>query len=172
MSPQKHYDPLLDVEDVLPILNKISILGGMSEAQLAKVFRVLEHVTYPAGERIFEQGENPSSIYVVLSGRVKIVADIDKNPLELVAYGEGQCFGETSAIGIEPHSATALAVEDTRLIVLPSRALHRLYKEDPELFGLLVLNIAREACRRLHRTNELLLHYATTTALASHPHRA
>jgi len=78
----------------------------------------------------------------------------------LVVYGVGRCFGETSAIGILPHSASAVAVEDTELIVLSTRALHRLYLEDTKLFGMLILNIAREACRRLHRTDEILLHYA------------
>ena len=57
-------------------------------------------------------------------------------------------------------SATALAVEDTELMVLSQRALHSLHKDDPDLFGLLVLNIAREACRRLHKTDQTFLHYA------------
>jgi hypothetical protein len=45
--------------------------------------------------------------------------------------------------------------------VLSSQAIHELYCEEPALFGILILNIAREACRRLHRTDELMLHYAT-----------
>jgi CRP-like cAMP-binding protein len=160
VSAQTHYGDSVCLDDVRPILDRIAILGGLTDAQVARVFDLFEHVAYSKGERVFEEGTSPSHIYVVLSGRVKIVADIDRNPLELVAFESGKCFGETSAIGIEPHSATAVAVEDTCLMALPGRALHALYKDDPGLFGLLLLNIAREACRRLHRTDELLLHYA------------
>ena len=46
------------------------------------------------------------------------------------------------------------------LVVLPASALHTLFEQDAKLFGMLILNIAREACRRLHKTDEILLHYA------------
>ena len=156
---KRHLSPA-DLEDVLPILNEISVLGGLSEDQLREVFRELQSVQYAKGERVFRQGEAPGDIYVVRRGCVKIVVDIDTVPLELVAFGIGQCFGETSALGILPHSATAVVVEDAELLVLTQGALYQLYKETPSLFGLLILNIAREACRRLQKTDEVLLHYA------------
>ena len=62
-------------------------------------------------------------------------------------------------IGIQPHAATAITVDDTELIVLSRNALLSLLKSDLELFSILILNIAREACRRLHKTDEILLHY-------------
>jgi CRP/FNR family transcriptional regulator, cyclic AMP receptor protein len=163
MSSSKPYLPLLDIENVLPILNKISILGGLNDRQIYTIFRKMESVSYRAGETIFEQGDKPSHIYIIRRGGVKMVAEADGTPMELVEYGEGQCFGETAAIGILPHSATALVVRDADLIVLSGRAIHELYREDSALFGILILNIAREACRRLHKTDEILLHYASRT---------
>ena len=164
MSHPRAYLPLLDVENVVPILNEISILGGLSEKQLYTVFRKMESVTYCAGETIFDQGDQPSHIYIIRSGLVKMVTQVDGTPMELVEYREGQCFGETSAIGILPHSATALAMERTDLMVLSTQAIHALYREDPPLFGLLILNVAREACRRLDKTDEIMLHYASQTS--------
>ena len=153
--------PLLDIARVLPVLSKISLFGGLNDSQLYTLFRHLDSARYRAGEAVFRQGDQPSHIYVVLRGRIKIVTEVDHTPLELVEYGEGQCFGETAAIGILAHSATALAEVDTELIVLPASALHDLSHESPSLFGMLMFNIAREACRRLHRTDEVFLHYAT-----------
>jgi CRP/FNR family cyclic AMP-dependent transcriptional regulator len=159
--------PFLDIGAIVSILQRITLFGGLTENQLATVFKQLEGVSYRAGETIFEQGSTASGIYVILSGRVKMVARMDDTPMELVEYQQGQCFGETSAIGILPHSATAHVMEPTELIVLSSRALHTLYHEDPSLFGLLILNIAREACRRLNKTDQIMLHYAS--AKVSHP---
>jgi len=45
------------------------------------------------------------------------------------------------------------------LIVLSRQALLSIYKQDLELYSILLLNIAREACRRLHHSDEVLLHY-------------
>ena len=39
---QKHtHEPFLKIEEILPILNKISIFGALNEKQLFAVFRLL-----------------------------------------------------------------------------------------------------------------------------------
>jgi CRP/FNR family cyclic AMP-dependent transcriptional regulator len=149
----------MEIADVLPILNEISIFAGLSEKQLNTLIQLLEKTCYTKGEKVFEQDSQPSHIYIILSGSVKVVINEKSDPLELIVFGEGYCFGETSVIGIQPHAATAIAVEDTELIVLSRNALLSLMKIDLELFSILILNIAREACRRLHKTDEILLHY-------------
>ncbi|MFH1614244.1 MAG: cyclic nucleotide-binding domain-containing protein [Planctomycetota bacterium] len=159
MAEGKFYQPLLDIENVVAILNKISIFAGLSEKQLYSLFKMLEVVSYRAGEIIFEQGEPPSHIYIVRSGRVKLVGYEEGTAFELMVFDEGHCFGEASVIGIQPHEAAAIAMENTELIVLSSKTLLSLYKSDLELFSILILNIAREVCRRLYETDEILLHY-------------
>ena len=161
MGEQKVYLPLLDIESIFSILNKISIFGGLSDKQLYSVFKLLQKVSYSAGEYIFKQGEAPGHIYIIRSGKVKIVINAEGTPLEIIEFGVGQCFGETSVIAIQSHSASAIASEDTELIVLSRTALLSIFDSDKKLFGILILNIAREACRRLHKTDEILLHYVS-----------
>jgi len=149
-----------DAKNVLAILNRISLLGGLSDEQLAVILSHLKQAVYKRGDFVFAQGDPPHYIFIVLSGRVRIVVDADTTPLELVECAVGQCFGETSVIGILPHSASAIAMEETQLLVLSMEALHTLYQEHLQIFAILVLNIAREACRRLHKADETFLYYA------------
>ena len=151
--------PLLEVENVLPIVSKIALFGGLSDKQLYTIFRLLETTDYDQGEFIFEAGDAPSEIYIVWQGSVELVLDAEGSGLVEAVFGVGECFGETAVIGIERHTAAAVAKEDTKLIVLPREGVFGLWETDKELFGMLVLNIAREACRRLHRADEILLHY-------------
>ena len=83
----------------------------------------------------------------------------DQTAYELAEFSVGQCFGETSLIGIQPQSATMMAEEDSELILFSGTALHSLYKEDTKLFSKILLNIARETCRRLAQTDDVMLHY-------------
>ena len=159
MTDHKNYLPLLDIENILPILNQISIFAGLSEKQLYRLFRSLKTVTYDASENVFEQGSQPSHIYIVRSGRIKLVVHQDQTCFELMVLEQGHCLGEASVIGIQPHAATAIAMERTELIVLSRQALLSIYESDLELFSILILNIAREVCRRLHASDEILLHY-------------
>jgi CRP-like cAMP-binding protein len=81
-------------------------------------------------------------------------------PMELYDFTTGDCFGETSVIAIHQHTASAIAMVDTELLVVPREKLFALYHTDPKLFGMLILNIAREACRRLSKAEDTMLHYA------------
>ena len=159
MANKKIYEPLLDIEGVLPILSKMSIFAGLSGKQLDTLLRLLTKVSYKAGEAVFEQGQQPSHIYIVESGKIKLVMWENDTPLELIVFEEGNCFGEASVIGIQPHRGTAIAMTDTDLIVLSRNTLLSIYKSDKELFSILILNIAREVCRRLHASDDILLHY-------------
>lgn len=160
MAIEKYRLPLLDIEDVLPILNKIALFGGLDDTQLYSVFRMLEVEYYKKGEFVFRQGDDPSHIRIVRSGRIHIIENINGTPLELFEFKTGDCFGETSVIAIQQHSASALVIEDSELLVIPRPKLFSLFEADTKLFALLMTNIAREACRRLSKTEDTMLHYA------------
>ncbi|MDZ8117940.1 cyclic nucleotide-binding domain-containing protein [Pontiella agarivorans] len=160
MAIEKYRLPLLDVETVLPILNHISLFGALDDTQLYTVFRMLETEHHEKGDFVFRQGDAPDHIRIVRSGRIRLVEKVGDTPMELVEFGPGDCFGETSVLAIHPHTADALVVEEADLLVIPRDKLFGLYHTDPGLFGMLMMNIAREACRRLNRTEEVMLHYA------------
>lgn len=159
MAEHVPHEPLLEIDRVLPILDQISLFGGLSEVQLYSLFKRLRKVTYDKGEVIFRQGDQPSYIYIVLSGSVRLVFDLKVVPFSAAQLKPGACFGETALIGIQPHSATSLAEEKTELMVLAKEDLMWLAEHEMALFGLLALNIAREACRRLYQTETNILHY-------------
>ncbi len=159
MQQQKPQDLLLKIDDVIPILNKISIFSALNDQQLYTIFNLLKSTEYKKGDMVFEQGDDPSNIFIILSGCVELVLNTGKSYLVKAKFQEGACFGETAVIGIQKHTASAIAVDDTKLIVFPKKALFKIWETDKELFGILILNIAREACRRLNQTDETLLHY-------------
>lgn len=145
---------LEDYSEVLCILDKISIFGGLTRSQLKVVFKELKKTSIKNGEVIFEQGKSPDNIYIIQSGCVKIVEELSKNSVELITFDTGDCFGETELIGIFPYIASAVASEDTNLIVFPRKALRVLYKEHLPIFSIIILNIARESCRRLAQADK------------------
>ncbi|MHC5068310.1 MAG: cyclic nucleotide-binding domain-containing protein [Planctomycetota bacterium] len=157
-----HYAPLVHVEDVLPILSRIAIFGGLSETHLYEVFRRLEHTGLTAGEVVFRRGDHPSHIYVVLRGRVDLLISENGVTMQKARLEVGDCFGECALIAIRAHTATAVAIEASELLVLSQRALLLLQKEDLGLFALLMMNLARELARRLESTDEALVRYLST----------
>ena len=156
---KKTYHPISNIEEITPLFNKISVFGSLKSKQLAEILKLLKTVKYDEGEFIYKRGENSSYIYIIKHGEVKMTIDNEGVFLELISFKDGDCFGETSVIGIQTHSSSAYVVKPTELIVLEPSALLNIFDTDKEIFGILILNIARETARRLHQANESLLQY-------------
>lgn len=160
----------MQVDEILPILKDISIFGGIEEKQLLAFLHMLTISEYKKGDTVFLENEPATAIYIIFSGKVRISAMLNSYQYTIAEFSLGDCFGETSMIGIQKHSATATATEDTRLIILTSSVLNKLSHCDLKVFSMLVLNIAREACRRLCDNNKrlrerLLIDEASTVGL-------
>lgn len=159
-KPDVHaLEPFHEEANTRAILDNISLFGGLTESQLEKVFSQLQQVHYQPGEYIFRQGDHPSYIYIVLRGHVRLVFDAQTHPYSLNEFKPGDCFGETALIGIQNHSGSTRAQDQVELLVLSKEVLMELFESDKDLFSRMILNIAREASRRLHQTDALFLHY-------------
>ncbi len=156
----KTYEPIKDIRSVIAVLSKISVWGGLTPEQQEKIFKRLEVGTFKKGEYIFRKGEQPTHVYVVKSGRVDLIASHERVSILKESTTTGAAFGIAALMAMQPHMVTAVAVEDTEIMVLSRQALLELSHEDAKLFALLMMNIAREIARRLKATDDMLLRQA------------
>jgi CRP/FNR family cyclic AMP-dependent transcriptional regulator len=99
--------------------------------------------TFPAGTRLFEQGEAGDVLYIVRDGTVAL--SVDGRQLELVE--KGGMFGEMALIDREPRSATAVAETDCELVVIDKRRFWFLVQETP-YFAEIVMRVMADRLRR------------------------
>ncbi|HBA53211.1 MAG TPA: hypothetical protein DCZ04_01790 [Syntrophorhabdus aromaticivorans] len=153
----KTYNPLKDIDSVIAILSRISVWGGFTSEQQAKIYRRLEVGIYKKGEYIFRKGDQPTHIYIVKSGKIDLLASDRDVTVQKETVEAGGCFGIASLMAMQPQMVTAVATEDSEVMVLSRQALLELRYEDIELFALLMMNIAREIARRLKSADDMLL---------------
>jgi CRP/FNR family transcriptional regulator, cyclic AMP receptor protein len=158
----KTFVPLEDIESVLPLLSDIAIWGGVTDRQREEIFKRLEIGTFKEGEYVFQKGDEPSHIYIVKKGKIGLLITEKDVALEKKSLGAGECFGEASLMAMQRHTTTAVALEESEVMVLSKQALLQLKSEDIQLFALLMMNIARELARRLKLTDDILLYYIQT----------
>ena len=147
------------IKTTIESLQSVTIFAGIRARDLQALLDDCEIIEYAANEVIIREGTPATEIYVILKGTVKVMLAYDNEPLEIIQLGQGNCIGEASVIGIINHSASVVAIEPTALLVVSRRALMHIFNTNKEMFSLLILNIARELARRLHRTDELLLNF-------------
>lgn len=80
------------------------------------MFESLEHLIYQSGEQIFQEGDKGDCAFLIESGSIDISTRKDSKFYRIIILEEGDLFGEIALIDNEPRTATATALEETRLI--------------------------------------------------------
>jgi CRP/FNR family transcriptional regulator len=95
---------------------------------------------------IFAQDEPSTSIYLVISGKVKVCRVREGQSEALLdIYQADEFFGESALIG-QPHAETAIALEETQVMSWTTSELERIAGERPKLaIALLQLVVQRSA---------------------------
>ncbi|WP_051249240.1 Crp/Fnr family transcriptional regulator [Inquilinus limosus] len=126
--------------------------AGVPAMRDAAPMRLTER-RYADGETIFLRGDPGDSIMVVLSGRVALrLISRQGREILLGILGEGEMFGEVSALDGRGRSADAVALGDCRLQVIDGRDLRRMLKQSPEA----CLQMMELLTTRLRRTSDQL----------------
>lgn len=133
---------MLTIEKVL-LLKGVSMFSATSEDTLADVASVLEEVELRPGELVFSKGDPGQSMYIVVSGRVRIF-DGGKT---INYLGEQEIFGELALLDPEPRSASVESAEETRLFRLDRDTLFELMTDNVGV----VSGIMQVLCKRLRR---------------------
>ena len=108
---------------------------------------------FSKGEILIQEGEIGKVAYVVLSGRVEVYKTIENSKVKLVELSEGDCVGEMSMISDAPRSASVLALEDTKVVVITKELIQRgLEKLPPWMEGVVraLVDRLRAATTNIH----------------------
>ena len=103
-------------------------------------------IEYNPGDVIFAEGDEGNSAFVVEEGKVEIFAQDGPSKTVLAVIEEGELFGEMALIDSRPRTATATALEPTRLTEVSDQTiLSRLGEADPVIR--LLLNVVMQRYR-------------------------
>jgi len=153
----KEFTPLEDLNEVQPILSRISFLGGVSDPHLQSLLGYFQQGDFKAGEVVAREGEVASHIYIIQRGLINLVISNGNRRVNKRTFTVGDSFGEAAMLSMVNNTASFVAATDCHLIAFSRQSLGHLRKEEPELFTRLVLNLARDLARKLQYTDEILL---------------
>jgi CRP/FNR family cyclic AMP-dependent transcriptional regulator len=135
------------------VLARSGIFQGVDHDAAEALAKDMETIDVRKGEVIFSEGEPGDSLYIVLSGKIKVGRRAQDGRQNLIAVmGPSDMVGELSLFDPGPRTATATAVVDTRLARLRKQALRPWLNNRPEIAEQLL----RVLARRLRRTNDAL----------------
>ena len=121
-------NPAFDPTRLLLALRRSDLFASLSADAMTALQAQLTPVTLMSGEVLFEEGEPSDSLYIVISGRLRVVsrATDDQSERLVADLGHGEIVGEMGLVCDEPRSATVVAIRDTNLAKLSESGLNQL----------------------------------------------
>jgi len=134
------------------------IFQSLTPAQVDQlVSRSTEH-RYPPGQVILRQDDSGRCVFVILSGRVRVVETVPESPVEMFLgeLGPGEIFGELGVLRERPRAAGVVSLERTRCLAIPAEHFLATLQVSNEMS----LALLRILAGRLYDVDRLLARHA------------
>jgi len=117
------------------ILSRVDLFSTLTKKELQTLAKSSQERSYSAGTTIISQGDTGVGLYVIKSGKVKVVQATNPDRAEevLALIGPGDVLGEMSLLDDLPRSASAVAVDDVTAILMPIWEFRSTLLGNPEM---------------------------------------
>ena len=144
--------------DLRNVLLAIPIFQSLTGREITLITNIMHERNYISGEYIFYQGDPGIGMYIVREGTVEIKRSFEnKEVFSLATLNKGDFFGELALIDGEKRSASAVAVEDTKLAVIFKPDLDEFVEKFPKTGTKILNGINHVIIARLRKLNEDLI---------------
>lgn len=127
-------------------LAQVPLFASLEAESLTELARAVKRRDYKDRERIVVQGDAGGSLFLVISGFVKVTTvSVEGKEMLLSFTGPGEFFGELSVLDGERRSASVTALGSVVLGVIDQDALFAQIQASPGLSS----QIIRALCRRV-----------------------
>ena len=136
-------------------LRNVSILRGLSDAEIQQITEGSERKEFAAGAAIFKEGDEVTGLYMIDTGRVTVSKGGGAKQKELAKLDAKLVFGEMGLlVGGRARTATVTATEATVVYHLPRPRFAQLIEQGGPAIAKVTLNMARILAYRLDALNK------------------
>jgi CRP/FNR family transcriptional regulator, cyclic AMP receptor protein len=133
------------------LLKTVPIFSELQESDFDTLAKLATRRRYPKDTVVFFENDQGDALFMILEGRIRVtILGDDGREVILTMLSPGDFFGEMALLDHEPRSATAIAADETELIVLHRADFQGLVAENPSISTALI----RVLTGRLRRANQ------------------
>ncbi len=133
------------------LFRNVPLFSMLSEVQLQLLTQVLSRKAYPKNSTIIAAGDPTDAMYIVVSGRLKVVmSDKEGQEVILAILNQGEFFGEMGLIAQAPRSATVTTIEPCELLTITRADFTKCLQGNFDL----TMNVIRGLVKRLREADK------------------
>ncbi|MDQ3726042.1 MAG: Crp/Fnr family transcriptional regulator [Actinomycetota bacterium] len=131
-------------QSTVELLKSVTLFADLEEGELERFSHVAVPRSFPAGTRVFHEGDDSDACYIVKEGSFRVTREhSDGRAITLATLGPGEIFGELAMLDGDRRSASAEALTEGELLALPANDVRALLARHPEISLKLVAGLVR-----------------------------
>ena len=147
---------------------KLSFVDELKEEECGRLAGIASIVTLKKDQVLIEQGKTDDSLYILLTGRLKVNRNTGAGKqVTLACIREGEMAGEMGFLDGLEHSASLQADETTDVLRIQRKHLEGLLETHPKIVYKVMRSIAREVHEITKRMNR---QYVEMSNYINHQH--
>ena len=133
------------------LLRNVPLFAVLTENQLELLTGVVSRKSFPRSTTIIAAGDMTDSLYVIISGRLKVMmTDDDGGEVILAILGPNEFFGEMGLLDDAPRSASVVAIEPCELLSLSKKDFKKCMADNFEM----TMTVMRGVVKRLREADK------------------
>jgi CRP/FNR family transcriptional regulator len=131
-------------QSAVELLKSVTLFSDLEGEELERFSHVAVPRSFPAGTRVFHEGDDSDACYIVKEGSFRVTREhSDGRAITLATLGPGEIFGELAMLDGDKRSASAEALTEGELLALPANDVRALLARHPEISLKLVAGLVR-----------------------------
>ena len=126
------------------VLKTVPLFAAFSDQQIATLLNYVQHRSFPRNVYVIQAGDETDSLYVMLSGKVKVVISDEQGREVILGFmGSQDFFGEMGILDDQPRSASVYTLEPCEMLRLSKAGFVSCIKENVDVAMLVIRNLVR-----------------------------
>lgn len=110
----------------------VPIFQNLKRDEMDQITQMIQRQTYQRGQLILMAGESKKMLFIVRSGKVKVVRPLEDGSEQILRLvNPGDFFGDTTLFQTSPLSTTVEAIEETDICIIDGNQLKAFLEKTP-----------------------------------------
>ena len=120
------------------LLRAVPLFSSCSTKELGQISALGDELHQPAGSELITEGVKGREFFVLIEGTV----EARRNGRRVATFESGDFFGEIALLTESPRTATVVAADPVRLLVISGQSFRRLLGDTPSIQGKVLAALA------------------------------
>ena len=135
---------------------RLTAFKGLGEKEISALYKDIPIKKLQPNQILIKEGDIDQAVYIILSGKLRIVKNISGQINTIATLQAGQWLGEIAFVRQVPRAASAIAIEPTTVMAFDRNTIHSLDDRTQLFFYKRLFSLSVERVRHLEKTQKAL----------------